>query len=223
MLWSVLRIARSAGLGMLALSGCGVLLSSSSDPPTAPADEAARRDGGGTPIDGSADAGVEAAADAGVPDAAAGARYVFVSKARFDGRGVAGANAACTGEALDARLPAGTYVAFVANGRALTAGAPWRRPDGTIVLDGTFAPIVDSTSKTTLLAPISQNADGAIVSASSTVVWVGAAQQQACDDWSTSDFGVSGGTGDSSKASVVWDVDTTSSCQVTHPVYCFQL
>lgn len=154
-------------------------------------------------------------------------RLAFVSEAELvPGSGLDGADALCQAEA-DASKHAGTFKALLAGSTHGAAerfadGETWVRPDGVAVVEQAS----DLLAARTLLAPITQQADGEYVS--TVGVWSGASDvvtrgtaQTHCDDWtSSSGMGNAGMAGYSSSA--FFD-GQAADCSVTYyRVYCLQ-
>jgi hypothetical protein len=144
------------------------------------------------------------------------------------GAGVAGADTLCQTEAGAHGLP-GSYRALVATqfSRAVerfsTAGAPWVRPDG-IPITATATSLSDVT---TLLAPVTQTADGVYFGGG--YVWTGATGVTAfatsasnCSDWmdSVNGAGMVGMTGTASQ--LYFYAGMSVACSGGLRVYCLQ-
>lgn len=147
-------------------------------------------------------------------------RRAFISYTGFGAMtGLAGADAICASEAMDAGLP-GTFLALLADDGATAAsrfslaGGPWYRVDG-----------VELTSDlVTVCAPINLHADGVWVNV---LAWTGAASPatpgtmaSTCNGWmSSAAMGVTGTIGRS--ASMFFGGGSIS-CSLGPGVYCFQ-
>jgi hypothetical protein len=148
-------------------------------------------------------------------------RRAFVSYMGFGATtGLAGADAICELEAMDAGLP-GMFRAFLADNGATAAsrftlsGGPWYRVDG-----------VELTSDlVTLRAPIDLHADGVPVAG---LAWTGAATPttagdaaSTCNGWTST--AVTGLTGTVGRSSSAFFGGGAISCALGPGVYCFQL